>query len=174
MADRFAGRTVHGAPPHARKTAANPVLRIAGNVDRTLQLSPCDLSALEHRRFLDHIPPEGPGHWPSTDWAGVPISVLIAAAGPKPGSRWIQVLGGPLASVISFEDAETALICDRLGEKPIPLEKGGPFRLASIGIPYNLCVKWVDRIVISEHEPDRSVERVADARQRARIARGIG
>jgi DMSO/TMAO reductase YedYZ molybdopterin-dependent catalytic subunit len=173
MADRFAGRTIHGIPPHARRTAENESIRIEGNVERMLTCSRSDLSNLEHRRFLDAIPPEGFGHWPQTDWSGVPISELIQLASPRPDSRWIQILGGPLATVIPIDAAERALLCDQLGDNPIPLESGGPFRLVAAHIPYNLCVKWVDRIVVSVEEPDRSVERVAEARQRARDAKGI-
>lgn len=173
MVDRFAGRTVHGAPPHARKTASNPTISIEGNVDRPLNVSAIELSNLERRRFLDHIPPDGLGHWPATDWSGVPISTLIELASPKHDSRWIQILGGPLATVVSIDDAASTLLCDRLGVGPIPLENGGPFRLVSAELPYNLCVKWVDRIVVSVEEPDRSAERVAEARQRARDAKEI-
>ena len=168
MSDRYAGRSVHGAPQHARRFAENPIIRIEGCVARSLALSPSDLAALERVRFLDIAPPESRSVWPEKDWAGVRISDLLTLAGVDSNARWIQVLGGPMASVLPIDQAGTAFLLDRLDDQPIAVEFGGPFRLASLELRYNLCVKWVDSIIVAELEPDRSAERIAIARQRAR------
>lgn len=171
MVDRFAGRSIHGAPKHAQRVGEHAILRMGGEVAKPLALHASDLAALDHVRFLEHEPPDGFGHWPRTDWSGVPIRALLALAEPRSDATWVQVLGGPLGTVMAFDDVDRALLCDRIGDEPIPIENGGPFRLVCADLPYNLCVKWVDRIVVSVDEPDRSVERVAAARQRARDAR---
>lgn len=171
MSDRFAGRSIHGAPPHALRLAEHPVLHVTGAVARPLELGLDELSNVKHVRFLDRFPPDRRENWPETDWSGASIATLIALAEPDPNAQWIQVLGGPFATVIPIEDIGHALICDRIGDHAIPVENGGPFRLIYPNENYNLCVKWADSVVVSHEEPDRSAERIAIARQRARDAR---
>lgn len=171
MSDRFAGRSVHGAPKHAQRLSEAPVIRVEGAVSRSLEFNSDELATLTQVRFLDAFPEVAQLFWPRTDWSGVPISVLIELASPDPDAAWVQVLGGPFASVFPIDTAGEAILACRLVDAPIPLELGGPFRLIHPAIPYNLCVKWADTIVISRDEPDRSAERIAAARQRARDAK---
>lgn len=171
MSDRFAGRSIHGAPQHARKFAEHARLLIDGAVERPIEITLDNLDGSNRRSFLAAFTADERPFWPGTDWSGVPLSTLATLARPLDQVRWIQVLGGPLASVLPIEMADRALLCDRRGGEPIPLENGGPYRLVCPEINYNLCVKWVDHIVLCVDEPDRSVERIAVARQRARDAR---
>lgn len=171
MSERYAGRSIHGAPQHARRFAEHPRLQIDASGERSLGLLPGDLSHIERVSFLRQFPEDARQGWPAKDWSGVPLSTLIALVNPGPEDRWIQVLGGPLASVLPIEESGNAILADRLDGEPIPVELGGPYRLVCPVLRYNLSVKWVDRILLSEQEPDRSAERIAVARQRARDAR---
>ena len=171
MSERYAGRSIHGAPQHARRFAEHPILEIMTNDGRSLGLPPGDLSHFERISFLRRFSDDVRRGWPAKDWAGVPLSTLLPLVNPGPDDRWIQVLGGPIASVMAIEDTGNAILADRLDGEPIPVELGGPYRLVCPVLTYNLSVKWVDRILLSEQEPDRSAERVAVARQRARDAR---
>ena len=171
MSDRFAGRSIHGAPHHARIFAGDPVLTIDGEVDQRADLTVADLAEIERKSIHDLIPDSERSSWPDKNWTGVPLSALVEFAQPTSEANWIQVLGGPMASVLPLADAAQALLCDRDDGEPISLEHGGPYRLIYPKTTYNLCVKWVDRILVTVDEPDRSAERVAVARQRARDAK---
>ncbi|MCC6703768.1 MAG: molybdopterin-dependent oxidoreductase [Thermomicrobiales bacterium] len=171
MSERYAGRSVHGAPQHARRFAEHPLLQIDASGERSLGLLPGDLSHIERVSFLHLFSEEARQGWQPKDWSGIPLSRLIALVNPGPEDRWMQVLGGPLASVLPIEDAGNPILADCLDGEPIPVELGGPYRLVCPILSYNLSVKWVDRILLFEDEPDRSAERVAVARQRARDAR---
>lgn len=171
MSERFAGRSIHGAPQYAKVFALDPVLRIDGAMISSALLTIDQLAALDRVSFLDQFRAAERTYWPETNWSGIPISALLEFVTLDPNARWVQVAGGPLASVLPLEMCHRALLCDQLNDEPLPLERGGPYRLVCPEIDYNLCVKWVDRIVVSIEEPDRSVERVAIARQRARDAR---
>ncbi len=165
-----AGRSVHGAPKHARDLALDPILRVEGLVAQPRELTPLDFEALPHRRFLD-IPIDREATFlPETDWSGVPLHDLIALAGALPEARWVRISAGPYATVAELDGLEGALLCDRLDGGPIPVEKGGPWRLVQPNARYNLSVKWVDTLTLSAEEPDHSAVRIAEARQRARDA----
>jgi DMSO/TMAO reductase YedYZ molybdopterin-dependent catalytic subunit len=170
MSDRFAGRSVHGVPQHAKRTHDRQFVTVSGLVARSLELSFSDLAALEHTSLIDHFAPDQLQHWPSIDLSGVRLDLILKLAQPLPRANWIRISSGPLATVLPIADAAQALLCDRLDGALIPVERGGPLRLAYPAIGYNLSVKWVDGIWLSDDEPDRSAERVAIARQRAREA----
>jgi DMSO/TMAO reductase YedYZ molybdopterin-dependent catalytic subunit len=171
MAETNAGRSIHGAPEHARKQAANPVLTIEGLVARTCQLKPDQIAALPHRRFLDLEISRDETFLPETDWSGVMLDDLLSLAEPLENANWVRVSAGPYAYVVPREQFAATLLCDRLGADSIPLEKGGPWRLVNPNAGYNMSVKWVDRLTLSEDEPDNSALRIAEARQRARDAK---
>lgn len=171
MAETNAGRSIHGAPEHARRQAKNPVLTIEGLVARACRLTPAQIDVLPHFRFLDLQVNREETFLPETDWSGVTLEDLLSLAEPLDDARWARVSAGPYAFVIPRDQFATTLFCDRLGADPIPVEKGGPWRLVNPDARYNMSVKWVDRLTLSAEEPDNSAERIAQARQRARDAK---
>jgi DMSO/TMAO reductase YedYZ molybdopterin-dependent catalytic subunit len=166
-----AGRSIHGAPKHARDQAAHPILIIDGLVTRDLQLSAEEIAAMPHRRFLDLDVDRDLTFLPETDWTGVTLDQLLAVAGPLANVNWARVSAGPYAYVVPQAQFAATLLCDRIGGAPIPVDRGGPWRLVNPAARYNMSVKWVDHIELTEEEPDNSAERIAQARQRARDAK---
>jgi DMSO/TMAO reductase YedYZ molybdopterin-dependent catalytic subunit len=99
------------------------------------------------------------------------LSEIIALVNPGDDARWIRISAGPYATVVRMEDASRVILCDRIGNAPIPVENGGPWRLLRLDAIYNTSVKWVDTLTLSAEEPDNSGERIARARQHARDAK---
>ncbi len=89
-----------------------------------------------------------------SNWAGVPLSVLLAEVGVKKNARWLIAEGADaFAMNISIplekamDDAMLALFQN--GERLRP-ENGYPVRLLLPGWEGVLCVKWVRRLEISD------------------------
>jgi DMSO/TMAO reductase YedYZ molybdopterin-dependent catalytic subunit len=167
----FAGRSANGVPRHARKHAADPILRVVGLVDRPVALTPEDLADLPRRPFVGGINCLERGNVPETDWAGMALADIVALASPRPDARFVRVCAGPYATPVALDDCRNVLLCDRLAGAPLPVERGGPWRLAAPGSRYYTSVKWVDRLEVTAEPPDNSAERIAQARARARTAK---
>ncbi|MCC7022918.1 MAG: molybdopterin-dependent oxidoreductase [Thermomicrobiales bacterium] len=167
-----AARSLAQVPRQARAHGANPILHVEGLVHRPLALAPADLAALPRVPFAGQLSCLEAGPIPVTDWLGIPLAAVIALAGPRPEARFVRVSAGPYATPVALADASEALLCDRLSGQPLALEQGGPWRLVIPGSRYYTSVKWVDRLVLSADPPDNSAQRIADARARARAARG--
>jgi len=163
-----AGRTINGIPKHAREQAANPILRIDGQVEVPRALTLAESLALPHERYLDGEQAPNDQFIPPGDWSGPTLATLIAGAGPLPGAAWLHVSAGPYAVAIPIGDAPRVLACDTLDGQPLPVDRGGPWRLIIPDRGYNMGVKWVDRIEVCLTEPDDSAIRIAEARERAR------
>ena len=88
-----------------------------------------------------------------SDWAGVPLSVLLEEAGVKPEGKWLLAEGGDAASMSrsvpmakAMDDAILALYQN--GEHLRP-EQGYPVRLFLPGYEGNMNVKWLRRIKVT-------------------------
>ncbi|MCA9877125.1 MAG: molybdopterin-dependent oxidoreductase [Thermomicrobiales bacterium] len=159
------------APQFARKHAADPVLQITGLVDEPVQLRPADLVHLPRLPFTGSISCLERGAIPDTEWHGMPLDQLVALARPAAGARYVRVCAGPYCVPVAMEDTRGALICDSLRGEPLPVERGGPWRLIVPGSTYYAAVKWVNALEITAELPDNSAERLAESRTRARLAR---
>ena len=90
----------------------------------------------------------------SSEWGGVPLSVLLDEAGVKPDGKWI-VAAGADAAVMSrsvpmekiLDDAIVALYQN--GERLRPAH-GYPMRLFLPGWEGNACVKWLRTIQVTD------------------------
>ncbi len=166
---RFAGRSIHGVPKHAKEQAAHPTLPISGCVRIPLALTPEQTRGLP-RTAISDVPIgadyRGPDDPPP--WVGVLLTDLIAPAQPNADAVWILIGAGPYTVAAPITTADRIVLCDDLRGDPIAPEAGGPWRLWFADRSYNMGVKWVDRIEITRDEPDHSAERIAEARQRAR------
>jgi sulfane dehydrogenase subunit SoxC len=88
-----------------------------------------------------------------SDWAGVPLAVLLDEAGVKPEGKWLLAEGGDAASMSrsvpmakALDDAILALYQN--GERLRP-EQGYPVRLFLPGYEGNMNVKWLRRIKVT-------------------------
>ena len=88
-----------------------------------------------------------------SDWAGVPLAVLLDEAGVKPEGKWLLAEGGDAASMSrsvpmakAMDDAILALYQN--GERLRP-EQGYPVRLFLPGYEGNMNVKWLRRIKVT-------------------------
>jgi sulfane dehydrogenase subunit SoxC len=88
-----------------------------------------------------------------SDWAGVPLAVLLDEAGVKPEGKWLLAEGADAAAMSrsvpmakAMDDAILALYQN--GEKLRP-EQGYPVRLFLPGYEGNMNVKWLRRIKVT-------------------------
>ncbi len=88
-----------------------------------------------------------------SDWAGVPLGVLLEEAGVKPEGRWLLAEGADAAAMSrsvpmakAMDDAILALYQN--GERLRP-EQGYPVRLFLPGYEGNMSVKWLRRIKVT-------------------------
>jgi sulfane dehydrogenase subunit SoxC len=88
-----------------------------------------------------------------SDWAGVPLSILLDEAGVRPEGRWIAAEGADAAAMTrsvpmekAMDDALIALYQN--GERLRP-ENGYPMRLFLPGWEGNASVKWLRRIKVT-------------------------
>lgn len=166
MAQRV-GETTARVSRQARNHAANPLLRIDGCVDRPLLLTPSEVSALPHAPFLGQLSCNEAGIIPARAWSGVRIADLLVLAHPGPEAKFVRVSGGPYGYPIPIDQAQEAILCDRLDDAALAVEHGGPWRLVIPGTRFFTSVKWVDRMELTVERPDDSATRIALARSRA-------
>jgi len=89
-----------------------------------------------------------------SDWAGVPLSVLLQEAGVKPEGKWLLAEGADAAAMSrsvpmakALDDAILALYQN--GERLRP-EQGYPVRLFLPGYEGNMNVKWLRRLKLTD------------------------
>ena len=88
-----------------------------------------------------------------SDWAGVPLAILLEEAGVKPEGKWLLAEGADAAGMSrsvpmakAMDDAILALYQN--GERIRP-EQGYPVRLFLPGYEGNMNVKWLRRIKVT-------------------------
>ena len=89
-----------------------------------------------------------------SNWAGVPLALLLNEVGVKPRARWLIAEGADAFAVnmsIPLEKAldDTLLALFQNGERLRP-ENGYPVRLLLPGWEGVLCVKWLRRLEVSD------------------------
>lgn len=160
-----------GVPRMARKQAADPHLRLFGDIDAERVLTPADLETLPRASFTGGMTCNEGGRRPDARWTGVPLSELLHIVQPAATIRFLNVSAGPYAAAIDVDRAAEVILADRLEDEPITVEQGGPWRLIiPEGRLYN-SVKWVDSIELSGTTPNNSAARIAQARNRASASR---
>lgn len=130
-------------------------LRVEGSVDRPLELSLADLSALPQRRV--RLPIACVEGWSaSADWEGVPLASLLEMAGAGPRSRVraesLQPAGLYRASELNrlhARDPDT-LVALRVNGEPLHLEHGFPARIVGPNRPGVMQTKWLAALVVQE------------------------
>lgn len=90
---------------------------------------------------------------PNVVWTGVPLSVLVKAAGVRPGARYLvfHSADGVYTDSLSLEQAVSggALLALRIDGQPLPVKQGYPVRLIVPNMYGYKSVKWVDRVTLA-------------------------
>ncbi len=95
-------------------------------------------------------------------WTGVPLAVLLQAAGPRPGVRRVAMHASDgYVHTISADKAmePTTLVAHRMNGRELPLRHGYPARVLVPGTYGEVSVKWVDRIELSAQPIEGYYER---------------
>ncbi|MGB6501226.1 MAG: molybdopterin-dependent oxidoreductase [Thermoplasmata archaeon] len=150
-------------------------IAVAGEVDRPRRWNLSDLDALPQRsivatlecagnsrkRFGEIAPGEiawGDGAVGCAEWSGTPLTELLRAAGPRPGTQYVAFLGADQPedsgaprferglSLMPGGPAAETLVASRLNGEPLPTDHGGPVRLVVPGWYGMAWVKWIASI----------------------------
>jgi sulfane dehydrogenase subunit SoxC len=159
----------HGGVPDVDPTDWR--LMIHGMVERPLVFTLDDLKRLPSVSRIHFIecPANGGMEWRGaqmsgvqfthgmlscSEWTGVPLKILLAQAGLRPGASWVLAEGGdashlarsiPLAKLL--DDAFIAF--GQNGEAVRP-QQGYPARLVLPGYEGNMWIKWIRRIEVGD------------------------
>lgn len=144
LVDRPAGLDIHTLRKSAKSMGMH-LMECAGNVALT--------------RF---------GLISAAEWAGVPISDVLADAKPKPGPAWVEVSGFdeysepsrtsiPGASwIFPADQLRHAFLATEMNGQPLSADHGAPVRLVVPGWYGCACIKWVNRIAFVEEGAEAS------------------
>lgn len=112
----------------------------------------------------------------SSEWTGVPLSVLLAEAGVDPRAQWILAEGADAAgmsrSVPLWKGMQDAMVVLYQNGEPLRAENGFPMRLLLPGFQGNINVKWLRRLklmaapVYARDETSRYSELMPDGKAR--------
>src|SRR5712692_4792836 len=87
-----------------------------------------------------------------SEWTGVPLSILLAEAGVKPGASWLVAEGADAChmqrSIPLKKAMDDVLVAFGQNGEAIRPEQGYPLRLLVPGWEGNLNVKWLRRIKV--------------------------
>ena len=133
-----------------RFDAASWRLAIDGAVARPYALSYDEL-ATTARTAVGAILDCTGGWYTEQRWSGVPLSVLVAAAGPSAGARSVVVRSATgYARRFAFDEAAGLLLATHVGGAPLSTGHGFPARLVAPDRRGFAWVKWVTAVEVSE------------------------
>ena len=155
----------HGSP------AEWPGLRVAGLVRRPILLTAAALAALPRRDLVDDFRCVEGWTVPGQRWQGVPLSCLLARAGPLPNARYAAVSAAGFTVAIPLDNiGDDILLATRLNGADLPPEHGGPCRLVGPGQACYASVKWVDTIALADIMAAPTARAIALARRAPAVA----
>ena len=89
------------------------------------------------------------GWWIETGWRGIPLGAVLAAAGPNPGARQIEVRSVTgWSTTVGLDEAGRCLLATGVAGVELPAGNGAPLRLVVPDRRGLDWVKWVDRIEV--------------------------
>ena len=153
---------------HHGRPAVWPGLRVTGLVSRPIAFTAADLAALPQRTLVDDFNCLEGWTVPGQHWQGVPLSSLLARAGPLPNARYAAISAADFTVAIPLDSGDASLnhilLATRLNGAALPPEHGGPCRLVSPGQDCYASVKWVDTIALAAAMPPDTARAIAQAR----------
>jgi hypothetical protein len=126
-------------------------LVVDGAVENPLSLSYEDILAYPEK--TDVVLLICPGVFvDNAQWSGVPVSLILEEANPKPGAKEVRFHAGNYRSVLTLEEAqrEGTYLAHHVNGQVLPNEHGFPLRLVAEGEYGSRWVKWLDRIEVLE------------------------
>ncbi|MFZ5557602.1 MAG: molybdopterin-dependent oxidoreductase [Pseudomonadota bacterium] len=153
-------------PESVRLRASAPRLRIDGLVERPQELAPEQLSGLARGGYTEGFKCEEGWEVPGLAWEGYRLRDVLDLAGVRPEARFVRVGSSDYVVPVSLEDAQRALLCDRLNGEPLPQKNGAPWRLSVPGAVCFTSVKWVDRLTLAAEPGENTGQRIARSRPR--------
>jgi len=126
-------------------------LVVDGAVENPLSLSYEDILAYPEK--TDVVLLICPGFFvDNAQWSGVPGSLILEEAKPKPEAEEIRFHAGGYRSVLTLEEAqrEGTYLAHHVNGQVLPEEHGFPLRLVAEGEYGSRWVKWLDRIEVLE------------------------
>jgi len=156
--DRSYFSSEHGpAYAHLRRTRfVDWRLPVEGAVARPGRFSLVDLQRLASRtQITKHTCEEG---WSAiAEWTGVPLRAVLEAVGTRPSARYVQFYAyDDVAEGIDMVDAlhPQTLLAYGMNGRPLPQAHGAPLRLrVETQLGYK-SLKFLRRIVVTEHFDD--------------------
>jgi DMSO/TMAO reductase YedYZ molybdopterin-dependent catalytic subunit len=164
-AGRFRIYSVVGSLPH--RSAAEYRLTLDGLVDHPLNLSLAGLEAMPPTHLIRDFQCVTGWRVPQVPWTGVGLSLLLDAAGIKPGAKALTFhsFDGTYTESLTLDQARRpdVIAAYRMEDGPISDDHGGPVRLYVAPMyGYKSC-KWLSRItVVSDVQPGYWEERGYD------------
>jgi hypothetical protein len=126
-------------------------LVVDGAVENPLSLSYEDILAYAEK--TDVVLLICPGFFvDNAQWSGVPVSLILEKAKPKPGAKEVRFHAGSYWSALTLEEAqcEGTYLAHHVNGQVLPKEHGFPLRLVAEGEYGSRWVKWLDRIEVVE------------------------
>jgi sulfoxide reductase catalytic subunit YedY len=126
-------------------------LVVDGAVENPLSLSYEDILAYPEK--TDVVLLICPGFFvDNAQWSGVPVSLILEEAKPKPEAKEVRFHAGNYRSVLTLEEAQRqgTYLAHHVNGQVLPNEHGFPLRLVAEGEYGSRWVKWLDRIEVVE------------------------
>ena len=126
-------------------------LVVDGAVETPLSLSYEDILAYPEK--TDVVLLVCPGFFvDNAQWSGVPVSLILEEAKPKPGAKEVRFHAGGYQSTLTLEEAQRdgTYLAHHVNGQILPEEHGFPLRLVAEGEYGSRWVKWLDRIEVLE------------------------
>ncbi|MDQ3880861.1 MAG: molybdopterin-dependent oxidoreductase, partial [Chloroflexota bacterium] len=124
-------------------------LRVHGRVARPSTYSLAALRELGEREQVAVLDCTS-GWVVETDWRGVGLGAVVAAAGPQPDARQVTVRSTTgWYATLPLEEARDALLALSVAGTPLPAGNGAPCRLVAPGRRGLEWVKWVTEVEVA-------------------------
>jgi DMSO/TMAO reductase YedYZ molybdopterin-dependent catalytic subunit len=149
---RFRLYTVTGDFPV--RSRADYVLRVAGLVDRPLELSFAELTSMPRTELTRDFQCVTGWRVPDVPWAGVRLRDVLDAAAPRPEARAVRFesFDGAYSESLTMRQArrDDVLVAYELEEEPLSSDHGGPARLYVAPMYGYKSLKWLSKIELTE------------------------
>jgi len=140
---------IHGLVDRPLTFSMNDLMRFP-SVTRTLFIECSGNSAGEWKGPIGKTVQDTHGLMSTSEWTGVPLSVVLAEAGIRPEAAWALAEGGDAAAMtrsLPLPDVmKDALLCYAQNGEALRPEQGYPLRLVIPGWEGNTCIKWLRRL----------------------------
>jgi hypothetical protein len=138
-----------GRPPEI--DIENYRLVVDGAVENPLSLSYQDILAYPEKTDVALL--ICPGFFvDNAQWSGVPLSLILEEAKPKPGAKEVRFQAGSYRRSLTLEEArrEGTYLAHHVNGQVLPEKDGFPLRLVAEGEYGSRWVKWLERIEVLE------------------------